>query len=92
MLTMAFIAAINVWLILRPPQFLVVLLELMRLPLAARFTLLFAVVINVCVSVMFESWGSEVVAGVVGFIVSSIQDARRMREMRRYKAIDSEPQ
>lgn len=92
MLTMVLIALINIWLILSPPQFLAVLLELMTLPLAARFSLLFAVVVNVGLSVVFERWGSEAVANAVSYMVSFIQDVRRVRESRRYKAIDSEPQ
>ena len=92
MLTMAFIAVINVWLILRPPQFLAVLLELMTLPLGARFSLLLAVVVNVGISMVFERWGTDIVSRVVGFVASFIQDVRRVRESRRYKMIDSEPQ
>jgi cation-transporting ATPase 13A3/4/5 len=91
MLTLTVIALINVVLILRPPRFLSVLLELMALPLLARLTLLSAVVVNVVLSVMFEHWGAELVAGAVRFVASFIQDVKRTRESRQYKMIDSEP-
>ena len=91
MLTMVVIALINVVLLLRPPRFLSVLLELMTLPFMARFTLFLAVIINTGLSIMFEHWGSDLVAGAVRFIVTFIQDVKRTRESRRYKMIDSEP-
>lgn len=46
MASLVLIGFINVWLLLRPPQFFVILLELMVIPTSARFTLFFVVIIN----------------------------------------------
>ena len=89
MFSMTVIALINVWLILSPAQFLVILLELMNVPASARFTLFFGVVINVVISMAYENWGSTVVSSLIGFVLDGLRSRRRIRDGKTYKAIES---
>lgn len=89
MLAMGVIGLINVWLILRPAHFFIVLLELMEIPVSARFTLLFAVIINVAVSMAYEKWGITIIASLIGFLMESLRSRKRIRDGKAYKAIEN---
>ncbi|KAL5485211.1 hypothetical protein ACEPAI_7853 [Sanghuangporus weigelae] len=88
MIAMTAIALINVWLILYPPRALLMLLELMILPLSARFVLIAAVVINVILSVTFEKLGTAAVSGLIGFAMEHLRSRRRIRDGKTYKAVE----
>ncbi len=60
----------------------------MPLPVEARLFLLFAVVLNVAISLVFEQYGAHVVAGLVGTIISWRKGRHREREGKMYKAVE----
>ncbi|KIM40199.1 hypothetical protein M413DRAFT_19398 [Hebeloma cylindrosporum] len=66
MFSMGLLSAFNVLVLLAPPKALAELLTLMPLPVAGRQTLLIAAVVNVGISMCFETWGAEAVSRVVG--------------------------
>ena len=57
------------------------ILELMPIPFSARSTMVWVVMMNVAVSMIFEQWGSKVVAGFIGKL-SQIQIRRGRRRVR----------
>ena len=89
MLAMGVIGLINVWLILKPPRFFTLLLELMEIPTSARFTFLLAVVVNVAISMAYESWGITIIASLMGYILESLRNRKRIRDGKAYKAIEN---
>jgi cation-transporting ATPase 13A2 len=61
----------------------------MILPFSARRSLLFAAIINVVLSMAFEEWGTQVVAQIIGALLSRLRRGRRrMREGMAYKAVE----
>ncbi|KAH9083670.1 P-type ATPase [Lactarius deliciosus] len=87
MFSLVALSLFNVSVLLAPTKFISAVLELMPLPLSARLTLLWAAVINVAVSVVFERWVTQLIADVVGMLVSEHEGRRRIRESRAYRAI-----
>lgn len=87
MLSLIVLSLFNVAVLLVPTEFISAVLELMPLPLSARLTLLWAAVINVAVSVVFERWVAQVIADVVGMLVSKHEGRRRIKDSRVYRAI-----
>jgi cation-transporting P-type ATPase 13A2 len=85
MFSMVTLTLFNIVVVMSPPQFIVVVLELMPLPTDGRRTLLILAAINVAVSLAFEQWGSGLVAYIVGRLV---QRRRRVRDKAVYKAVD----
>ena len=77
MLAISIIGALNAWMILLPPRPLAVLLELMSIPLAARVTLSIAVVVNILISVGFESWGTVIFAELFGLVAELVEGMKR---------------
>jgi cation-transporting ATPase 13A3/4/5 len=65
-------------------------LELVPIPLSARLMLLWAAIINVAASVVFERWIGQVVADLVGMFVSQHEGRRRTKDNRVYRALDRE--
>ena len=88
MLSMGVITALSILILLAPPTPLAVLLELMSLPTPARLTLLLSVVVNVVVSMVFEQWGTQVVAEVIGLIHQIRRSRRRVRDGKTYKIVE----
>ncbi|KAH9036902.1 P-type ATPase [Lactarius hengduanensis] len=87
MFSLVALSLFNVTVLLAPTKFISAVLELMPLPLSARLTLLWAAVINVAVSVVYERWVTQLIADVVGMLVSEHEGRRRIRESRAYRAI-----
>jgi cation-transporting ATPase 13A2 len=79
---------INTVILLSPPKFAMFLLELKRLPRSSRTTLLFGVVVNILVSVMFERWGVQYLAQIVGSLTKMYREHRRVRSSKAYKLVD----
>lgn len=88
MFSLAILGLINTVILLLPPKFTVILLELMILPYSARTTLLAGVVINIILSVMFERWGVQYLAQIVGSLIKMYQEHRRIRLEKAYKLVD----
>ena len=87
MLSLIALSLFNVAVLLVPTKFMSAVLELMPLPLSARLTLLWVAVINVAVSVAFERWVAQLIADVVGMLVSEHEGRRRINDSRVYRAI-----
>ncbi|KAI0268689.1 P-type ATPase [Gloeopeniophorella convolvens] len=87
MLSLIALSLFNISVLLVPTRFMSAVLELMPIPVSARMTLLWAAIINVAVSVAFERWGAQLVAEVVGMLLS--RRRRRVKDNRTYKAIES---
>lgn len=79
---------INTVILLWPPKFAVILLELMIIPRPARTTLLAGVAVNIIFSVMFERWGVQYLAQIVGSLTKMYQEHRRIRSGKAYKLLD----
>ena len=88
MFSLAILGLINTVILLLPPKFTVILLELMILPYSARTTLLAGVVVNIILSVMFERWGVQYLAQIVGSLIKMCQEHRRIRLEKAYKLVD----
>jgi cation-transporting ATPase 13A2 len=78
----------NLLVLVHPPQPVRKILELMVLPFSARMSLLFAVILNVALSMAFEEWGTQVVAQIIGALFGLRRDRRRSREGKVYKAVE----
>ncbi|OJT09471.1 hypothetical protein TRAPUB_14051 [Trametes pubescens] len=87
MASMACLSVFNLVVLLAPPGWIADVLELMALPGLARATLLLAVVINVLASLAFEQWGTQAVAGVIGWIME-LRRHQRTRDGKLYKAVE----
>ena len=88
MFSLAILGLVNTVILLSPPKFALILLELMILPYSARITLLAGVVMNIVLSVTFERWGVQYVAQIVGSLTKMYQDHRRIRLGKAYKLVD----
>lgn len=88
MFSLVILGLINTMILLLPPRFALILLELMRLPYSARTTLLGGVVMNIIFSVMFERWGVRYLSQIVGSLTKMYQEHRRIRLEKAYKLLD----
>lgn len=88
MLSLGILVLFSIVVLLIPPEFVASILELMTIPIAARLTMLLAVVINAVLSLGFERWGAQGVAQLIGY-VSKLRRHRRVRDGKAYKAIES---
>jgi len=88
MFSLAILGLINVVILLSPPRFAVILLELMILPYSARTTLLVGVAVNIIASVVFERWGVQYLAWIVGSLTKMYQEHRRIQLGKAYKLVD----
>jgi cation-transporting ATPase 13A2 len=88
MFSLITLGLINTVILLFPPKFARVFLELMILPSPARTTLLVGVAVNITVSVMFERWGVQHLARIVGSLTKNYQEHRRIRLGKAYKLVD----
>jgi len=88
MFSLVILGLINTVILLTPPKFAVILLELMILPYSARTTLLVGVGVNIIFSVMFERWGVQYLAQIVGSLIKTYQQHRRIRLGKAYKLVD----
>ncbi|TCD71647.1 hypothetical protein EIP91_007394 [Steccherinum ochraceum] len=88
MLSIGVLVLFSIVVLLVPPGFVASILELMDIPVSARFLLLLAAVINTGLSMGFERWGAGAVASVIGF-ATKLRKHRRVRDGKAYKAIES---
>lgn len=88
MLSIGVLVLFSIVVLLVPPGFAASILELMTIPVKARFTLFLAVVINAVLSMGFEQWGAQAIAQIIGY-VSKFRRHRRVRDGKAYKAIES---
>lgn len=88
MFSLIILGLINVVILLSPPKFAMILLELMKLPYLGRRTLLVGVMVNVITSVMFERWGVQYLAQIVGSLTRTYKEHRRIRLGKAYKLVD----
>ena len=88
MFSLVILCLINTVILLSPPKFAVILLELMILPYSARTTLLVGVAVNIIVSLMFERWGAQYLAQIVGSLIKMYREHRRIQLGKAYKLVD----
>jgi len=88
MLSLTVLSILNVVVLLSPPQVISGLLELKSIPFSARTVLLVGALVNIVVSVAFERWGAEGVAGIIGILMRWRQGRRRVRHGKAYKAVE----
>ncbi|KAK0461196.1 uncharacterized protein EV420DRAFT_1530853 [Desarmillaria tabescens] len=88
MLAIGVLSAFNLLVLLFPPAVLTDWLTLMVLPARARMVLLMAVVVNICVSLLFEQYGAQTVATVIGTVLGWQRGRRRERDGKVYKAVE----
>ena len=69
MFSIGLLTAINLVVLLAPSKLVILMLELMILPFEGRTLLLWVVVVNVVLSMMYEKWGVGAVARVVGWVI-----------------------
>ncbi|KAF8967867.1 P-type ATPase [Flammula alnicola] len=89
MFAMGLLSCFNVFVLLAPPQTVANILTLMPLPIAGRYTLLLAAVINVVVSMTFEEWGTQGVSVAIGVVMHWWhRGRRRVRDGKMYKTVE----
>lgn len=88
MISLIALSLFSILVLLSPPQPVVLVLELMPLPWAARGTLLFAAAINVALSVSFERWCAQVMAQLIGGLFLLRCGRWRGREGKAYKVVE----
>lgn len=86
MTSISALSLFNVVVLLWPPQVVSDILNLMPLPFGARTTLLFAAMANVVVSIGYEQWGAQRIAGAVGAMSRWRKGRRRVRKA--YKVVE----
>ncbi|KAJ8076562.1 hypothetical protein AAF712_000212 [Marasmius tenuissimus] len=84
------LSAFTVLVLLAPPAMLAKILELMPIPIDGRWELLIAVVVNIAACLVYEQYGTEAVAGVIGRIMRWRRERRRTRDAdgKTYKAVE----
>ncbi|KAH7888606.1 hypothetical protein F5I97DRAFT_1854044 [Phlebopus sp. FC_14] len=88
MVSIVALTSFNLLVLLRPPRALELILELMSLPLAARWWLGLFVLVNVTASLAFEQWATQLISKAVGVLISLHHERRRYREGKAYKAVE----
>jgi cation-transporting ATPase 13A3/4/5 len=79
---------LNLLVLLYPPQLFRIVLELLVLPFSGRTILLFAVVVNIAISMAFERWGVQFTAKIIGSFLRIYRDRRRIRKGKVYKLVE----
>ena len=87
--SIALLSAFNTWVLLGPPQPVMLLLDLMPVPSSARLIAGVAVLGNVGVSFAYEEWIGGRVAKAVGVVLGESGRRKRRREAsgRTYEAL-----
>lgn len=78
----------NLLVLLYPPSPIRDILELMVLPYSARSSILFSVIVNVLLSMVYEEWGSKLVSQTVGALMRLRKGRRRVRDGKAYKVVE----
>ena len=87
MISIGSLTLFNVLVLLAPPAFISDVLELEDLPFSGRSTLLFAVVVNVALSMAFERWGAQTVSRAVGYVIN-FRGKHRVKDGKTYKVVE----
>lgn len=87
MLSISCLTFFNVVVMLVPPRPISSILELVPLPFSARMTLLSMVVSNVVLSVLYEQWGTQGVAHVIGYLFQ-LRRQHRSKDGKIYKVVE----
>ncbi|KAJ7647229.1 hypothetical protein FB45DRAFT_892809 [Roridomyces roridus] len=90
MASLGILTALNMLVLLSPPEIIAAILTLMPLPIHGRTVLLFGVAGNAVVSMAFEQWGAGMLAVVVGRVAKVIQrwTSSRRNQGKMYKAVE----
>ncbi|KAG7098658.1 hypothetical protein E1B28_000574 [Marasmius oreades] len=90
MIALIALSFFNLLVLLAPPLTVTKILELMTLPVEGRWTLFIAVVTNIGMCLLYEQYGTEVVAKVIGQILRWRRERRKTREAEGniYKAVE----
>ena len=79
----------NILVLITPPHAVSEILTLMVLPVAGRYVLLVAAIINVGISMAFEEWGTPAVSTVIELMTRWWQRGkRRTRDGKMYKVVE----
>jgi len=89
MASLGLLTALNMLVLLAPPQTASEYLTLMPLPIHGRTVLLFGAVLNAVLCMSFEQWGAGTVAVVAGRVAKITHRWRgRRRDGKVYKAVE----
>jgi cation-transporting ATPase 13A2 len=89
MFCIGLLSGFNILVLITPPQAVSKILTLMPLPVAGRYVMLAAAIINVGVSMAYEEWGTPAVSSVVGLVTRWWQRGkRRTRNEKMYKVVE----
>jgi cation-transporting P-type ATPase 13A2 len=89
MFCIGLLSSFNILVLITPPQSVSKVLTLMPLPVAGRYVLLAAAIINVGISMAYEEWGTPAVSTVVGLMTRWWQRGkRRTRNGKMYKVVE----
>lgn len=88
MISIGSLALFNTLVLLVPPAFIADILELEDLPFSGRTTLLFAVIVNVVLSMAFERWGAQAVSRTVGYFLDEFRGKHRVKDGKTYKVVE----
>lgn len=89
MFCIGLLSSCNILVLVTPPQAVSKVLTLMPLPVAGRYVLLVAAIINVGMSMAFEEWGTPAVSTVIGLMMRWWQRGkRRTRDGKMYKVVE----
>ncbi|EPT04465.1 hypothetical protein FOMPIDRAFT_1156644 [Fomitopsis schrenkii] len=77
----------NVLVLLAPPRPIASLLELVPLPFTARTSILAMVIVNIVLSMAFEQWATQAIAGAIGYIME-LRHNKRVKNGKMYKAVE----
>lgn len=88
MVSIIALSLFNLFVLLRPPKALELILELMPIPLSARASLAAFVLVNIIVSLAFEEWATQLISKLVGALMKSQLGKKRYRDGKAYKAVE----
>ena len=89
MFCIGILSSFNILVLTTLPQAVSTVLTLMPLPVAGRYVLVVAAIVNVAISMAFEEWGTPAVSIVIGLIKRWWQRGkRRTRDGKMYKVVE----
>lgn len=89
MFCIGLLSSFNILVLIAPPPAVSKILTLMPLPVAGRYVLLAAAILNVGISMAYEEWGTPAVSTVVGLMTRWWQPGkRRTRNGKMYKVVE----
>lgn len=88
MVSIIALSLFNLFVLLRPPKALELILELMPIPFSARASLAAFVLVNVVVSLAFEEWATQLIAKMIGALMKLQREKKRYLEGKAYKVVE----